>query len=494
MSRKPLTGAPIATRLVDELLWTLRRAGVTIATSQAIDAARAVQLLGFDAKDALRDALAAIVVQRAADTKRFVRAFDEHFALALGGPRSFWDRLARDFTPDERALLRELLEAEGVARAANGDGDLAEPGSIAPLASLLAVGDAELGQLLAATEIRRALAPMKSRQQIGFFGQRALQAAGVHEARTALAALRRRLIDVLGAERGEALADALASELDRVQRSLRDHVTRTADERESGGRAEDGQDRRLATTEFSALSPAEILEVRLAVRRFVDKLAGGERVRRRRARRGKIDPRRTLRHAFATGAVPLLLARKKRTRGKPRLMILCDISDSVRATARFMLELTYAAQELFERTRSFVFVSEIGEATDLFARNGTDGGSIETALGRAYGGAIVPVTGNSSYGRALRQFEARHGFELDRRTTLVVLGDGRSNYGDDGAEVLDRLRGRVRAVVWLTPEGRGTWMQGDSAMGRYERASSKVLTVRCARELEDAARLLVSLR
>ncbi len=491
MSRKPLTGAPIATRLVDELLWTLRRAGVTIATSQAIDAARAVQLLGFESKDALRDALAAIVVQRAADTKRFVRAFDEHFALALGGPRRFWERLARDFTREETAVLRELLEAQGVASAANGDGDRAEPGLVAPLASLLAVGDAELGQLLAAAEIRRALAPMKSRQQVGFFGQRLLQAAGVHEARTALAALRRRLIDALGADRGEALADALARELDRVQVTLRDHVARTAEERESGGRDEDGPGPRLATTDFSALSPAEILEVRLAVRRFVEKLAGGERVRRRRARRGKIDPRRTLRHAFATGGVPLLLARKKRTRGKPRLMILCDISDSVRATARFMLELTYAAQELFERTRSFVFVSEIGEATELFAR---DGSSIETALGRAYGGAIVPVTGNSSYGRALRQFEARHGFELDRRTTLVVLGDGRSNYGDDGAEVLARLRGRVRAVIWLTPEGRGTWMQGDSAMGRYERAASKVLTVRCARELEDAARLLVSLR
>ena len=232
--------------------------------------------------------------------------------------------------------------------------------------------------------------------------------------------------------------------------------------------------------------------MRLAVRRFVEKLAGGERVRRRRARTGRIDPRRTLRRAFATGGVPLVLARKKRTRGKPRLVILCDISDSVRATARFMLELTYTAQELFEQTRSFVFVSEIGEATALFGGGGA--GSIESALGRAYGGGVVPVTGNSNYGRALRQFEARHAHELDRRTTLVVLGDGRSNYSDDGAEVLDRLRGRARAVVWLTPEGRGTWLQGDSAMARYERAASKVLTVRTPRELEDAARFLVGLR
>ena len=491
MSVRPLTRAPIATRIVDELLWTLRRAGLTIATSQAIDAARAAALLGFESKDTLRDALAAILVQRARDTKRFVRAFDEHFALALGGPRTFWDRLGRDFTAAETALLRELLLAQGAASTASSDADGAHRGSTAPLASLLAVGDAELGQLLAAAEIRRAIEPMKSRQQVGFFGQRVLQAAGVHEARTALVALRRRLLDALGAARGGALADAVEGELDRVQATLRAHVARTADERESAGRDGDGAQKRLATTDFTALSPAEVLEVRLAVRRFVEKLAGGERVRRRRARTGTIDPRRTLRHAFATGGVPLVLARKRRTRGKPRLVILCDISDSVRATARFMLELTYSAQELFERTRSFVFVSEVGEATELFARGA---GSIEAALGRAYGGAVVPVTGNSSYGRALRQFEARHAFELDRRTTLVVLGDGRSNYGDDGAEVLDRLRGRVRAVIWLTPEGRGTWMQGDSAMGRYERASTKVLTVRSARELADAARFLVSLR
>ncbi len=490
MTVRPLTGAPVATRIVDELFWTLRRAGLPIATSQAIDAARAVQLVGFDSKETLRDALAAILVQRQVDTKRFVRAFDEHFALALGGARTFWDRLARDFSADEMRLLRELLEAHGVASAASSDAGFAaqngEEERASPLVALLTGNDAELGQLLVAAEIRRVLEPMKSRQQVGFFGQRVLQAAGLNEARTALAGLRRQLIDTLGAARGAALAEALNGELDRVQATLRAHVGRTADEREAAG--SDGE-RTLATTDFAALSPAEVQEVRLAVRRFVEKLAGGERVRRRRSRAGKIDPRRTLRRAFATGGVPLVLARKKRTRGKPRLIILCDVSDSVRATARFMLELTYSAQEIFEQTRSFVFVSEIGEATELFSR-----GPIETALARAYGGGVVPVTANSNYGRALRQFEARHGAELDRRTTLVILGDGRSNYTDDGAEVVDRLRGRARAVIWLTPEGRGTWMQGDSAMGRYERAATKVLTVRSARELEDAARLLVSLR
>jgi uncharacterized protein with von Willebrand factor type A (vWA) domain len=228
VTARPLTGAPVATRIVDELFWTLRRAGLPIATSQAIDAARAVTLLGFASKETLRDALAAIIVQRQVHTKRFVRAFDEHFALALGGARTFWERLARDFSAEETILLRELLEAHGAASAASSDAGFAavngEEERASPLVSLLTGTDSELGQLLVAAEIRRVLEPMKSRQQVGFFGQRVLQAAGLNEARTALAGLRRQLIDTLGAIRGAALADALHGELDRVQAILRAHV------------------------------------------------------------------------------------------------------------------------------------------------------------------------------------------------------------------------------------------------------------------------------
>jgi uncharacterized protein with von Willebrand factor type A (vWA) domain len=165
------------------------------------------------------------------------------------------------------------------------------------------------------------------------------------------------------------------------------------------------------------------------------------------------------------------------------------VSDSVRSVARFMLELTYGAQELFDRTRTFVFVSELGETTQLFAEE-----RIETALARAYSGAIVPVTHNSSYGRVLAQFEERVLRDVDRRTTVVILGDGRTNYQSDGAEVLDAIRARARAVVWLCPEPRAAWATGDSAMPRYAPKCTRVLEVRCARDLEDAARLLLTLR
>lgn len=240
---------------------------------------------------------------------------------------------------------------------------------------------------------------------------------------------------------------------------------------------------------FVSLDEAETEEVRRAVRAFVQRLRGGERVRRRRSRKGRVDAHATLRRAMRTGGVPFALARRARRKDKPRLVLLCDVSDSVRSVARFMLELTYAAQELFDRTRTFVFVSELGETTRLFAEE-----RIETALAHAYSGAIVPVTHNSSYGRVLAAFEERVLSDIDRRTTVVILGDGRTNYQNDGAAVLDAIRARARALVWLCPEPPAAWATGDSAMPRYAPKCTRVLSVRCARDLEDAARLLLTLR
>jgi uncharacterized protein with von Willebrand factor type A (vWA) domain len=163
------------------------------------------------------------------------------------------------------------------------------------------------------------------------------------------------------------------------------------------------------------------------------------------------------------------------------------VSDSVRAAACFLLEFTYAAQELFERARSFVFVSDIGETTQLFARE-----PVRAAIAHAWGGGVVRAGDNSNYGRVLRTFEADHLRSIDRRTTVVILGDGRTNYHDAAPEVLDRIRGRARALLWLCPEPRGQWSEGDSAMTRYAPKCTAVYQVACAADLEHAVRAVLT--
>lgn len=478
--KRARAGALTLTRVVDELLWVLRREGFAVATSQAIDAARAIAAVGLGEREIVREAVAAIVVQRAIERVRFDRVFDEFFGVGGAHARrsrsDFWERLAdRGFAAVELDELRELF----TSLAADGGGDLAA----------LAQGGAELDRLLSLAGVGRTLSAMQNPLQAGFFTHRVLERVGVPRARAALALVRARLRDALGA-RGDLLADALAEELEASAETARAHVRAVLARRaeDDAARAAAGA-RRAADTAFTSLSDAEMDEVRRAVRAFAERLRGGARVRARRARRGRIDPHRTLRLALATGGVPFVAARRARRRDRPRLLLLCDVSDSVRTAATFMLELVAVAHELFDRTRSFVFVSDLGETTRLFHDL-----PVARALGEAFGGGVIPVSHNSNYGRVLRAFERTHLRDVDRRTTVVVLGDGRTNYQDEALDVLRAVRERARALVWLCPEPRATWGTGDSAMARYEREATVTLEVRCARELKDAARLLVSLR
>jgi len=354
---------------------------------------------------------------------------------------------------------------------------------MAPLGLLLERG-AELDRVLALAGVAQSL-DAHSGMQLGFMTHRLLAQMGAGRARQALGALRARLVDALGV-RGEALADALAKELEAAEDEVRAHVRRTYETRVADVERQRA-DRRIETTPFAALSDSEIEEVRRAVRSFAERLRGGARVRARRALRGRIDPHRTLRRALRTGGVPFDPARKQRHRDRPKLMLLCDVSDSVRAAAAFLLEFTYAAQDLFSRARSFVFISELGETTNLFERE-----PVKQAIARAWGGGVVRSGDNSNYGRVLRDFEVRYGRELDRRTTVVILGDGRTNYLDPAAEVLDGIRERSRALLWLCPEPRGQWSHGDSAMAQYAPKCTAVYEVRCAADLERAARVLTS--
>jgi uncharacterized protein with von Willebrand factor type A (vWA) domain len=461
-------------RVVDELLWALRREGFSISTAQAIDAARAVAAVGVEHRDRIGDALAAVVVHRPHERARFDATFEEFFGGS--SPRDVWASLAaQGVTAAEMDALREMLSE--LARAST-DG-------MAPLGALLE-GGAEIDRVLSLTGIARSI-DAHSGPQLGFQTQRVLGQIGVHAARRSLGRLRARLADALG-PRGQELADLLTRELDRREDHVRGHVRRVFETRvadlEHQRRAQ-----RLETTPFAALSDLEVEEVRRAVRGLAERLRGGARVRARHARRGRIDAHRTLRRALQTGGVPFAPARKRRMRERPRLVLLCDVSDSVRAAAAFLLEFTHAVHELFDRARSFVFVSELGETTQLFERE-----PVRVAVARAWGGGVVRIGDNSNYGRVLRTFEEHHLHELDRRTSVVILGDGRTNYHDASADVLDRIRERAGSLIWLCPEPRGQWSQGDSAMAAYAPLCTAVHEVGCAADLERAARRLVQRR
>lgn len=460
--------------LVTELLWTLRRAGLAISTAEAIDLFRAFALLGFDDRDALLGATEAIL-GRSPDAVAVIRAtFARYFDPTAAHGRHSRARLVADgFSPEELAVvervLRDMLTVSGSEEAA-------------VLLALLADGP-EMAALVRSAAVRRFADGVQNVGEVGYFAERAAQALGVSDATRQLAAIRGELGRALGEEKASRLLAALSAEVRHTRSDVRQFVeaTLSARVREAAPRPEDAR-----TVPFAQLSDEERSEVERAVRLLAERLRGGARVRLRHRGRGPLAGRQTMRAALRSGGVPTRLQRSVRKRERPRLWLLCDVSDSVRAAATFLLAFVAAVADLFAEVRAFVFVADAVEITADLRRD-----DFPRLVSRLASGSVVPLHETSHYGRVLAGFEGRHAREIARRDVIVILGDGRTNHRPARAEIVARLRDRASALFWLCPEPVGAWGVGDSAMRLYAASSTVALPAASARDLEVAARKLV---
>jgi uncharacterized protein with von Willebrand factor type A (vWA) domain len=205
-------------------------------------------------------------------------------------------------------------------------------------------------------------------------------------------------------------------------------------------------------------------------------------MRRQKARRkGALNVRRTLRKNLGAGGTPFQVVFRGKRPQRPDVVILCDVSDSVRNASRLMLLFMHTLQSLYSRVRSFAFVSDIGELTEQFK-------SVDArqAIDLAVAGKVVSLYANSNYGRALAQFTREHLGAVTRRTTVMIIGDGRNNYNAANEWALGDIKRKARRVLWICPEPRSSWGLGDSEMHRYSRHCSQVAIVT---SLADLARL-----
>lgn len=419
----------------------LRRAGLRVSTAETIDAARALATVGVDEPDTVRAALAATLVKRAVDRALFDDLFALYFRRAAP---------ALPATPD-------AIRAELAARAAT------------PIERLLAgLPVPELPNLIRAAADEVGLDQAVSPLQAGMFGFRMLDALGLQAA--------------LEAAAGDATAGAHADRLRRVVRAYVDDAIRRNEPRLGERLAEVT----LADRAIAQLTPAELASLDAELQRLARRLAARLPVPRPDRRRGRLDVRATLRRSLATGGVPFDVRRRKRPVRRPRLVLLCDISDSVRAVSRFFLALVHALARRFDRIHTFVFVADLGDATRLFRSR-----DVDRAIAEVLAGAIVDPWQGSDYGRALGVLEARHLGKIGSRTTVIVLGDGRSNYRPPRADVLEAVQRRAHRVLWLNPEPSPVW-GGDSAMPAYAPHCDRVLTVWNLRSLRAAVDELVA--
>ncbi len=449
----------------------LRRAGVAVSQAGTLDAIRAIEAVGLADRGPVREALAATTLTSAADRPTFDALFDL-------------------FLPARPAADLRGAAGGGGDVEASGDGppDVADAGRDADLLDdlvdrLLDGDDADVRRLAREAVDRFGRLPGAAAGRPGagggWFRYRVLRA--VDPAALLAEALRRRaehgdlspLAERLARDELEARLAALVAEIDAEVRR------RAAADRDPAAIARTSVPAALAELDLLHLRPDEQAAIRAGIRPLARRLASRAAVRRRRGRDGRLDVRRTVRAAMSTGGVPFDPVLRARRPHRPELFLLCDVSGSVAAFARFTLLLVHAMQEQFSGVRSFAFVDELDEVTHLFRGEDPD-----RAVARLLSEArVVRSDGRSDYGRALATFLARHGTDLTARSTVVVLGDARTNHRPPEARALERIQRRARRVWWLNPEPRAAWDTGDSVASSYARYTEEMVEVRTLRQL-----------
>jgi uncharacterized protein len=439
---------------LDGFVRAVRGAGIPVGISQAVDAAEILTVVDLLDREQLRHGLAAVLLQRAAQRPTYDVLFD------------LWWPLSDRASPGDVPADSEDADGE------RPDSTLDVPHDDAGVAGLmreellrlLLEGDDEALRRFARDAVDRLGRSRPTPSGQSFFGYRVMRALSPD---TLVAQLLSGLL--AGADRG-GLAEQVTRQMVRERlaafRAAVDAEVRrrTAAERGRDAVARNAVRPLVDQVDFLRAQSADLAELRRAVSPLARRLAVRLSARRRFGREGRLDFRRTVRASLATGGVPIVTHHRPRTVHKPELVVLCDVSGSVAGFSHFTLLLTQALREHFTGVRAFAFVDSTDEVTRFF-RPGAD---VVDAVGRIGREAdVVAYDGHSDYGTALEVFAERWPAAVGPRTSLLVLGDGRTNYRDPGVTVLADLVRRARSAHWLNPEPRRLWGSGDSAANRY---------------------------
>jgi uncharacterized protein with von Willebrand factor type A (vWA) domain len=431
----------------------LRQNGIRVSLSETMEAFRALSLVGLDDRETVRAALRTAVVKRGVDVPSFERLFDLYFSGLGETIREVTQatQAAMDLDPEQfqdfLEELERLLEEKGI--------DVSELAK-----ALLRADDGTLERLLREAAERGQLGQIEHGFQEGRFTHAVAGALGLGEVGAELERLQQALEGT-----SPDMARRLEKYFDRRLRDLQD-LLRSMVRQELDRHDINRQDRQglqtLAEKSFFYLTEDEIRRMQEAVTKLAHRLRNVVAIRRKRARRGRFDSSETLRHNLQYGGVPFRIVFDKKRKERPQVMVLCDVSDSVRNVSRFMLQFVYALQDLYSKVRSFIFVADLGEVTQIFQDR-----EIGQALDAALQGNLINIYAHSDFGRAFRTFHREYLGAVNKRTTVIVLGDARNNYNLPHEWVLRDVQQRAKQVIWLNPENRMTWGFGDSEMDRY---------------------------
>lgn len=440
----------------------LRSAGVRISLAESADAFQAVELMGVRDRDTFRLSLRTTLVKDAGGIPIFEELFPLFFGSSETPPMA---KISEDLTPDEAEMLAEALKQmsqklrELLQRLVQGE--QLSPEELERLGKFVGLDNAD---------------DLRYRE---WMSRRMQQALGFPRVREALRELLEMLAELgMSKERLEQIRQLVQTNQQALVEQLRQYAGEQIAEQMSRQRPDDDLDQ-LLNRPFSGLSDKDMDRLRKEVQRLATRLRSRIALRQKRAKSGQLDPKATIRANLKHNNVPIHLKHRDRHL-KPKIIVICDISTSMRYCSELMLSLVYALQDQISKAHTFAFISHLEDLTQDFTGKSA-GDAVRSVLDRMPAGYY-----NTDLGNSLKDFTDQFLDKLDSRTSFILVGDGRNNYNDPRLDLFHVLSRRSKNTIWLNPEPPHLWGTGDSDMLKYAPMCDAILQVRNLAELTAA--------
>jgi len=451
-----------------QLISALRASGVRVSLAESSEAFSAVDLMGIQDREQFRLSLRATLIKDVRD----IPVFDKLFPLFFGSdqPPMMGGNPMDDMTPEEAQMLADALRqmAENLRRRVERlmSGEQLSKSELEALAKTVGLNQTE--------DLRHQ----------NWMAQRMMRALAFPEVRQAMQELMEQLRQMgMNTERIQQVRDRIQQNMQGMEQQLNQFAGERIAENLSEKPPSEGVDG-LMNRPFNMLSDADKKLLQREVKRLAAALRTRIALRQKRAKSGQLDPKATIRANLKYHGVPMELRHRDRTR-KPRIVVICDISTSMRFCSELMLSFLFALQGQVRKTHAFAFIDHLEYISGDFIGKDADE-AITSVLLR-----MPPGYYSTDLGWSLNGFNNEYMDTLNGQTTLIVVGDGRNNYNDPRLDIFSTMARRAARTIWLNPEPPALW-HGDSDMAKYAPLCDDVLKVGNLRELAEAVDTLLS--
>lgn len=455
-------------RTLVDFVKVLRTAEIKVSPAETLDAMECMDLVGYENREFLKNSLALVLAKNPEEKEAFEDCFERFFVMDKpaqpGNTSSSEDESGGEDEFDDGDFNAEGESQQSGKGGGQGGGQGAGEQEIDDSVPQLEP-TSELGKLLTTgTRTEQTISMMEAGRKVevskivvftqkGLFTRKIMDAMG-------LKGLQDEISDLTahGGPGQRNLSGRLKKSRDLLRERVRDYVEKQfflhADETGKQLREE-----LLKKVKLSSLEKRNFKDVQEVVFKMAKKLISVHSKRRKTYKRGQLDVRKTLRNNMQYDGMFFNLKWKASKVDRPKVMCICDVSGSVSNYSRFLLMFLYSLAEVLPKVRSFAFSSDLGEVTKLFQHS-----KLEEAMARTmrdYG------NGSTDYGRMLQDFKNHVMDDVDNKTTIIILGDARNNYGDSKSEIVKEMYDKAKRVIWLNPEPKSSWTVGDAEMKKY---------------------------